>query len=230
MSNVKEEYTWVHCNRCGHETKHDLLCKHKNEESINPFPFDHLTVEFVTTHSLLVCRGCEEVTLSKRDWCSEDDPTSQRDLTFYPPRVSRRKPAWMDRVELPGEYVGLLDEVYLALHADSRRLATMGARALIDLIIQRRVGDQGTFADGLKEMVDRGFLSSHNRALVEAAVDAGHASSHRGYRPSADDIATVVDIVENLIQNELLETPASVLKAATPKRPARSKQKKKQNP
>jgi len=131
----------------------------------------------------------------------------------------------MDRVEMPSEYSGLLDEVYVALHADSRRLAAMGARALIDEVIRKRVGDQGNFKDGLDELVNKGLLSTDNRELIHAAVDAGHASAHRGFQPSPDDISTVIDIVENLIQNELLATPVAALRAATPSRPPRGKSK-----
>ena len=39
-----------------------------------------------------------------------------------------------------------LDEVYAALHAGSYCLAMMGARALIDVALVSKVGDQGTFA------------------------------------------------------------------------------------
>lgn len=138
---------------------------------------------------------------------------------YFPPRVSRRKPAWVDRLAVPEEYGDLLDEIYVALHADSRRLAAMGARALIDCYITRRVGDQGNFTNGLKKLVEKGFISEKQREIVSAAVDAGNASAHRGHCPSGDDISAVIDIVENLIHNELLTQQAQTLRANTPARP-----------
>ena len=54
----------------------------------------------------------------------------------------------------------------------------------------------------------------------------GHASSHRGYKPSADDMNVVIDIVENLIHNELLAEQAQSLKATTPPRKKKSKRQK----
>ncbi|NMM07405.1 MAG: DUF4145 domain-containing protein [Polaromonas sp.] len=176
---------------------------------------------------MLECRGCEDVSLCRTEWCSEDHPMDGRNPgTYFPPRVSRRKPAWVDRLDVPSEYAGLLDEIYVALHADSRRLAMMGARALIDAVITRSVGDQGDFGKGLKKLVEKGLISERNKEIIDAAVDAGHASAHRGHCPSANDINVVIDIVENLIHNELLAEPAQALKSTTPQRERASAAKK----
>lgn len=209
----------AHCNKCGHETKHDVVIERRHCASEVLDPQQGIEVNWSTTYSMLECRGCEEVSLRRTEWCSEDDPMDQRTGTYFPPRVSRRKPAWVDRLAMPDEYEGLLDEIYVALHADSRRLAAMGARALIDAYITRRVGDQGTFTKGLKKLVEKSFISETHRVIVAAAVDAGSASAHRGHCPSANDINVVIDIVENLIHNELLADPAAALRQTTPPRP-----------
>lgn len=208
----------AHCNKCGHETKHDVVVEHKHHASEIVDPYQGIEVSWSTTYSMLECCGCEEVSLCRNEWCSEDDPMDRRPSTYFPPRVSRRKPAWADRLAMPDEYAGLLDEIYVALHADSRRLALMGARALIDAIIQRRVGDQGDFAKGLNKLVEKGFVSTTNREIVAAAVDAGSASAHRGHVPSTNDTHVVIDVVENLIHNELLAESAQALRATTPQR------------
>jgi Domain of unknown function (DUF4145) len=209
-----------HCNKCGQETKHDVLMERKHSASEMVDPYQGFEVSWSTTYSMLECRGCEEVSLCRTTWCSEDDPMDELSPgTYFPPRVSRRKPAWMDRLSVPDEYECLLDEIYIALHADSRRLAAMGARALIDAYITRRVGDQGDFAKGLKKLVEENHIREAQREIVAAAVDAGNASAHRGHCPSVNDISAVIDIVENLIHNELLAEQAQTLRANTPPRP-----------
>lgn len=209
----------AHCNKCGHETKHEVVMERTIRGSEVVDPYQGIEVSWATTYSMLECRGCEEVSLRRTEWCSENDPMDGADPgTFFPPRVSRRKPAWVDRLELPDEYAGLLDEIYIALHADSRRLAMMGTRSLIDTVIRRSVGDQDNFGKGLKRLVEEGLISERNREIIEAAVNAGHASAHRGYRPSSDDVNVVIDIVENLIHNELLAEQAQALKITTPQR------------
>jgi hypothetical protein len=206
----------VHCNECGHETNHELVSRVERRSS---FDEGQYSVEVGTVWKTLQCRGCEEVSLHRLDWCSEDDPMDGPGPgTFFPPRVSRRKPTWADRFAMPDEYTGILDEIYVALHADSRRLAVMGARSLFDAYIQRNVGDQGSFAGGLKALQGKGLISEHNREVIEAALDVGHASAHRGHRPSNKAVNAVMDIVEHLIQSELLGDDAKSLRSSTPQR------------
>lgn len=157
--------------------------------------------------------------MQRIDWCSEDDPQGGPcPTTCFPPRISRRKPAWIDRHEVPDEYVDLLDEVYVALHADSARLAMMGARALIDLVIRRSVGDQDSFGKGLDALVDKDIVSKRDREVIKPAIDAGHASAHRGHKPSSNDVNIVIDIVERMIHAEILAEQAEALKKTTPQR------------
>lgn len=216
------EVDWSYCNECGQETKHDVL--HRAEHSRRYYD-DRYAVDVGSTWKVLQCRGCEEVTLQRVDWCSEDDPMDgPGPTTYFPPRVSRRKPAWASRYKLPSEYVGLLDETYTALHADSRRLAMMGARALIDAVIRRNVGDQQNFARGLDALVEKTLISKHDRGIIEAAIDVGHASAHRGHEPSPEDVNVVIDIVERLIHAEVLAELAQGLREATPPRSPRAAQ------
>lgn len=209
---------WSHCNACGHETEHNLVKLISKSRDYEHGPY---VVTVGTKWRILQCCGCHEVAMSRVDWCSEDDPQDPYVPTYFPPRVSRRKPDWLTRQEAPA-YQGLLDEVYAALHADSRRLAMMGARAIIDKAIARKVGDQGNFAKGLDELQKANLLSQQERPLIEAAIDAGSAAMHRGHQPSADSLNTVIDIVERIIHAEILEEKAKELAAATPRRAPRT--------
>lgn len=216
------EVLWSHCNECGNETKHDVVHIASRRRT---YDVDRYSVDVGTGWKVLQCRGCEEITLRRVDWCSEDDPSDgPSPATFFPPRVSRRKPAWAIRYDLPPEYLGLLDETYTALHADSRRLAMMGARALIDAVICRNAGDQQNFARGLDALVEKYLISEQDRGIIEAAVNVGHASAHRGHNPTPDEVNVVIDIVERLIHTEILAKQAQELQKSTPPRPPRATQ------
>ncbi|MEO5350319.1 MAG: DUF4145 domain-containing protein [Magnetococcus sp. YQC-3] len=156
------------------------------------------------------------------DWCMDDDPGQG---IYFPPRVSRHKPVWMNSFDFPVEFSGLLDEIYVALHADSRRLSMMGVRALIDAVIRHSVGDQANFSMGLDSLVENRLISERNREIIAAAVEAGNASAHRGYIPTSDDLNIVIEIVEHLIHNELLAKQAEKLKSTTPSRKQAAKAK-----
>lgn len=213
---AKPKTIWSHCNECGHETEHEIVCKAARSRS---FQDGQYSVEVGSTWTIIQCGGCKDVAMRRVDWCSEDAPMDgTSSSTFFPARVSRRKPVWLTRDDTYSTYISMLDEVYAALHADSRRLAMMGARAIIDVVITRTVGDQGNFGKGLDELEKRDLISKRERAIIEAAIEAGSAAMHRGHQPTADDVNVVIDIVERMIQAEILEAKARDLAATTPPR------------
>jgi hypothetical protein len=217
MSTVpKTKTVWSHCNECGQDTKHNIVHEAKR---VRTYDHDQYSVDVGSNWTILQCGGCEEVAMRRVDWCPND-------RTFFPARVSRRKPVWLTREHAPSTYVGMLDEVYAALHADSRRLAMMGARAIIDVVITRTVGDQGNFSKGLDELKKNDLIGKRDRTIIEAAIEAGSAAMHRGHQPTVDDVNVVIDIVERMIQAEILEAKAKELAATTPPRkraPAKKK-------
>jgi Domain of unknown function (DUF4145) len=183
---------------------------HESEEVDEEFDID-----FETTYTVLECRGCEAVTLRRR-LISHDIDVAETD--YYPPPISRQAPRW--RYDLPRDFRSLLDETYTALHANSRRLVLMGARALVDLFMNASIGDIGGFQKKLAKLVDEGYLSRKNMEILEAALDAGHAAAHRGHDPTTEDVTLVLDIVENLLQPLALKDKADELRKRTPKREA----------
>jgi hypothetical protein len=98
----------------------------------------------------------------------------------------------------------------------------MGARTLVDTLVVEKVGDVGTFEDKLREMEKQGFISKANREVLSAAFDAGSATSHRSHAFSPEEVDSVMDIVENMLQAVyVLPDVAKKLKKATPARPPR---------
>jgi hypothetical protein len=73
----------------------------------------------------------------------------------------------------------LLQEVYNAMHSDSRSVAMMGARAIIETAMVKKVGDKGTFASHLKAMEGAGLLSKSAVSFLEVALDAGSFDASR---------------------------------------------------
>jgi hypothetical protein len=97
----------------------------------------------------------------------------------------------------------------------------MGARSIVDIVMARG-GDPGSFRDGLRVLQDRGLVGTRQRDVLAAALDVGNAAAHRGHRPTIEDVNSVMDIVEHLLQTELLESAADGLRARTPRRPRRA--------
>ena len=119
------------------------------------------------------------------------------------------------KLELPD----LLSEVYSALHANNRRLATMGARTLLDMAIVNSVGDVGNFPNKLEALQQKGLVGKNQREFLEAALEAGNAASHRGHCPTAQRLNDVMDIVESILhQMYVLPHASAKLKKSTPRR------------
>lgn len=207
-----------HCNQCGHPTKHYLRLRKVVQTGEEEIDFSGNTVSWGTTYTVLECCGCEEVTLKTEEWFSEEPGWGN--VNFFPPRISRREPRFIDK--LPEKYTGLIREIYAALHADSRRIAMMGARTIVDLFIEEKVGDSN-FTDGLKKLEAGGFISQKNKDAIKAAVEAGHAAAHRGHNPTEEDMATVMNIIEHLLEQGVIEASAADLKTRTPPRPPQQK-------
>lgn len=132
-------------------------------------------------------------------------------------RTGRQKPDWYEKLE--SEYQSLLDEVYLSLVMDMRALPAMGLRTVIDMVCGKLVGDRGSFAKKLQALHDKGHINKHEKEILEIAIDVGSASAHRGHTPKKEDLNTLLDIVEHLLQGIYVLRPASQkLKEATPKR------------
>lgn len=201
------------CNRCGLKTNHYERFNHTVSES-SPYDSEY-SVEFGSTYTFLECCGCSDVSIRRHDWCSEWDHGCFEE-TFYPPRVSRKMPK--NFRSLPEEYQSLIKEIFAALHADSRQLAMMGARSVIDLFLLRKVGDQGNFKQGMNKLEEDGYISKRNREILDAAVEAGHAASHRAHIPTIKELNAVMNIVENLLEHDLLLASADTLIKHTPPR------------
>lgn len=207
------EATKAPCRRCLVLTNHSV-CATRVSITTDEVP-GYGQVELRDNYEMLECLGCGTVCLREIKWWSEEPDDAV--IIYYPPPVARRIPAWYSR--LPLELGRLLHEIYSALHADSRCLVLMGARAALDMVLVASVGDVGSFKEKLKGLEESGFIGAKNRDCLEAALDAGSAAAHRGYLPEPVDLNRVMDIIENLIQaTHVLGHDAVELRKRTPQR------------
>lgn len=194
----------AHCNNCLDERHHYVL--HEEEQSWEE-QYAFSGIYGSDTFRMLKCCGCDNVNLQKSTWSSEETDENGNPIpyvTYYPPAISRPKPKWLADLEFfrssDEAYIAeLFHEIYSALHNDSRRLAVMGVRAMLEHLMISSVSDYGTFKKNLENFQVQGFLSAKQRKVIESILEAGHATVHRKYNPSEDDVNTVVEITESLV-------------------------------
>jgi uncharacterized protein DUF4145 len=213
---LKSNIGKIHCNECRRKTDHRLLKTAQGDTDSETYDGEY-DISWETTFEVFQRCGCLELVLRRTYVFSEWD---HADVRYFPPRISRHPPKWVH--DLPHDLRQVLEEVYRALDADNRRLPMMGARTLVDMVMVEKVGDVGGFAQKLLELEKAGFVSSNNRKILEAALDAGSAAAHRGFAAKRDEVNIVMDIVENLLQAVyVLQDAAQKLKRSTPPRPPR---------
>lgn len=212
----------VRCNACLRTTTHDVMFEHRTGEE------DHVNHLFLgTDYQVLACRGCGNITYRTRRWSSDEqdeDGQIYRD-SYYPPLVSRKKPEWFEK--LPHNIQRVLKEVYIALDADSYYLATVGARTVVDLLMLDKIGDVGPFKAKIEKLVTAQHITKEEGDLVEAVIEAGNASAHRGYAPNELELKHVMDILEAILdklyiadsRRKALAAQADALKKKIPRRP-----------
>lgn len=200
------------CNRCARETKHVVVAVRKTSQDADVEGAG--TIWWEDTYEMLECCGCESVSLKHTHYFSEE---GEDRVQYYPPPVARPSPKWLWK--LPFDLASLLNEVYAALHSNSRTLALMGARTVVDVVILNKIGDVGTFEEKLANLENRGYIGDKNREFLATALDAGSAAAHRGYRPKPEQLHHVMDIVENLLESVyVLEKAAKDLAKKVPPR------------
>jgi hypothetical protein len=141
------------------------------------------------------------------------------DSVAYPPRLFRQPPKWLHEVAAD-EIHGMLLEIYSALWNDSKRLATLGIRALFERIMVKTVGDQGSFRQNLEFFTREGFIGTRNKEAIERILEVGHAAMHRGFSPeSATELGLILDVTESILyQHFVLPEHTAKIAERTPVR------------
>lgn len=191
----------AHCNVCGGDRNHLVL--HCEAEL---FSDDFGAYNSAEKYEPLKCAGCNSIKLRH----SAHYPNSPNEyVTYFPPAVYRRRPEWVINLEdtISDENFFVLElhnEIYVALQNNLVRVAAMGIRALLEQIMITKVGDKNSFLANVSAFEKEGHISTYQKERLTAILEAGHAAIHRKYRPSTEDIITLIDITEHIIESVYL--------------------------
>ncbi|MGY8633819.1 DUF4145 domain-containing protein [Bradyrhizobium sp. 14AA] len=213
----------AHCNKCHGPKNSWVRAGHTIGGSEGPISWTH-------TYEVLQCCGCDTLSVRHEHWFSEWDQIDHDESgqlvmrpgikeTYYPAPTVRAKPSWSDSIE--DEVLrDVFDELYTALDGGLNVLASIGARTLLDRAGYLLIGDpKGGFEGKLSALVTGGFISSQEKKTLDAVADAGNASAHRGYTPTADRLGHIVDILENFLHRAFVLTKAAEdIRKSTPPR------------
>ncbi len=203
--------------KCSVDTTHAVL--HETRDS-GVTPDD---ISWNTTSKFIQCQGCTRVSIREEFMCSEYAP-GETTITYHPPRVTRRKPDWIDKLEdRAPDLFELLSEVYAAANYGHHRLLAMGIRSVMDQVMTRLVGDIGGFEQKLDALVEQRIISEGQRALFDTVIDGASAAAHRNYKPPWDLLDNMLTLTEFIVNQTYISGPMlEAAKKHIPPRPPRA--------
>ena len=193
------------CNLCGRDTEHDVIHTEVRSKEIE-------STEMLDRTEVLSCRGCKEV--SVRNVIFEvsvqeerEEPLSQ--ITYTPPRLWHQQPKCLSDLEqYDPDLKSLLDEVYSATHDKQMRLLSMGVRSVLDRMMSLALGSGAKgFKEKLSSMIKEGHLTKKQDDNMEIVIDAGSASTHRGFKPPRELLEEMVIVMEGLVRDHYITGP-----------------------
>ncbi len=210
------------CSQCHFETRHRVLGHHQEEELI-----DEETYEHHTNWWILKCLGCSSKSFRREHRCwnrfecdpETDEPTDASiEVEIFPKPLQKDGPDWFG--ELEPLFQRVFKEIYSNLNASNRMSAAMGLRLLVDLLIQKTVGPQSDFTQGLEELRKRQFLYQPEHDRLQTVVKVGSAAAHRAWVPTETQLNQVLDCVETAVYRLIiLPARAREWSATVPDRP-----------
>lgn len=199
-----------HCSHCGSE-RADVLAKHREVFHDGDF-------QAVTHYMVLECRGCGYIYFKSSSTNSEDfdyffDPEEGDYIPhhaetnhYWPPSAKRRRPEWIDEVDLKDRVLGsLFNDVYTALSNNLGVLAAIGMRTVFDRASELLgIDSSKTFKDKLEALRLDDHITEKEATVLAVLIDAGNAAAHRGWRPKPKQLDAMMTILEAFLHRAFL--------------------------
>jgi hypothetical protein len=193
------------CNICHVTTIHSVLQRHERRV---PIPASEYS--YNERWDLIQCGGCGTISARRAAWEIPDNYFEE----FWPTRLRHRRPVWLQGLSEPQLSPGspfpsdnplaplhnLIVQTYDAYNNNLLTLTAMGVRAVLDMAMNRLVGDVGNFAQKLDACERNGHLSVSQKSHLNTVIEAGNAAAHRGFTPSEQDVTTLLQVMEHLIE------------------------------
>jgi hypothetical protein len=150
-------------------------------------------IQIQHSYRVLECITCKAVSVAHK----MSEPSGwNHPVVYYPPPMTRRQ---LRLGDLHADQ--LLEEIYGAARHGHYRLAAMGIRSLLEQIMAARIGESGTLRHKLNALYENKHISLVQRDNLDHMLEAGNATIHRNFHPSKDDMDTLLDLTESVLNS-----------------------------
>lgn len=204
---MDSEKTWALCPGCRNNTRCDVLRSY-------PHSIDDPNFTGSETYTILQCGGCTKIFyMTETTEHHGADYEDSHSYESYPLRVSRYVYIPINPFDLnvsAAEIGQLESEVNTAISSRLYRLAAMGIRTLVMLIVNKATTSQfDSFNPCLDYLFDNGIVTERQREILNQTIELGSSAVHRNHQPDLKQIVAAADIV-NLFSTLLLRAEKSV--------------------
>jgi hypothetical protein len=196
---------WLPCSKCGNDTCHKVLQSVETSKTYEP---DGIWV--AEQYEIVQCQGCKTISFRADSQCSEntshdDDGNEYLDhkVEIYPGRIAGRHKL-RDYYFLPANIQNIYEETHAALCNRIRVLASVGIRALIEVVCK----DQNATGDNLEKRIDSlvvlGTLTKDGAEILHSLRIMGNEAAHEVKPPKDEELDVAFDVVEHVLQGVYL--------------------------
>lgn len=201
------------CPSCLGEKRVDTLF-----ERVDRWDADGGYIQGIDEYYVFMCRGCEQIFFCKSSSDSEDRedyydeygehqtdyPWRRSYLPEIPPRAFPRIDFMAFRFTNRRTFE-LLQDVYTAAENKLNVLAAIGARTVFESVSDSlNIAEELTFRDKLEKLRKDGYIGGQDKGTLETLIDAGGAAAHRGWKPTDEELKTIIEIMNNFVVQSLI--------------------------
>jgi len=194
---------------------------------------DESDVWVKVNYRILQCRGCNAVFFQEEEYFSEDWETFSNPRTgeweheippkfrYWPSPAKREQPEWKHALaSIDAELDNVFDELYAAVNNNMYTLAAIGVRTIFDKSAEiLEVDTRRNFAEKVDQLWKKSYITEPERETLKILTNAGSAAAHRGWKPSPEEMDTMMSAIESFLYRTFVVGPAAkTLKDSIPER------------
>lgn len=198
---MSQKTLWSYCAKCLQKTKHSALFTKSIEDKDEHMHYG------TGSYYVLECNGCEEISFRKdyHDYMStyEDDEGRELcdiDIKIYPSQLENHKilePLYY----LPEKIKNVYEQTILALKGESKLLAGVGFRAVIEAICIEEKIKGFNLEQKINNLAKNRLITEKEAERLHTIRFLGNDSVHEIEIPSDRKLYMVLNIIEHLLKN-----------------------------
>lgn len=189
---------WNYCSSCGRSTKNTILFNRGKKEVDEKYDFEYGLNVFL----VLECNGCETISFRKEyhNFLEFDNEGKQEiEVKLYPSVLQNHKP--INSYYLPAKIKDVYNHTILALKGESKLLAGVGFRAIIEAICIEENIKGRNLEQKINNLTKNRFITEKESERLHSIRFLGNDSIHKMEIPEQKKLLIVLNIIEHLLKN-----------------------------